>query len=74
MGYVAQNAGRIARSLQDIAMSRKWSQATASLLNICKAVESMLEDCTLYRLVLIPPFPRAPMAVVSSPRADVPFR
>ena len=40
MGYVAQNAARIARALLEIALSRKWSQATSSLLAICKAIES----------------------------------
>lgn len=40
MEYVAKNAARIARALVEIAVSRKWSQATASLLSICKAIES----------------------------------
>lgn len=57
MGYVAQNAGRIARSLQDIAMSRKWSQTTASLLSICKAVESTCSDWFSAASTDLPYFP-----------------
>jgi antiviral helicase SLH1 len=40
MEYVAKNAARIARALVEIAISCKWSQATASLLSICQAIES----------------------------------
>jgi antiviral helicase SLH1 len=44
-GYVAQNAGRIARALLDIAISRRWSSTTAVLLSLTKSIESahMLE-------------------------------
>jgi antiviral helicase SLH1 len=40
MAYVAQNAGRIARALVEIAVSRKWANVTATLIGISKAIES----------------------------------
>ncbi|KIP12663.1 hypothetical protein PHLGIDRAFT_97239 [Phlebiopsis gigantea 11061_1 CR5-6] len=37
--YVAQNAGRIARALLEIAISRKWANASSVLMGINKAIE-----------------------------------
>lgn len=42
MAYVAQNAGRIIRSLLEIAISRKWANASAVLMSLSKAVEKRL--------------------------------
>ncbi|KAF9483938.1 Sec63-domain-containing protein [Pholiota conissans] len=42
MAYVAQNGGRIIRALLEIAISKKWSNVTAVLLNMSKAVESRM--------------------------------
>ncbi|KAH8118593.1 Sec63-domain-containing protein [Phellopilus nigrolimitatus] len=39
MAYVAQNAGRIIRALLEIAISRKWANASAVLMSLSKAVE-----------------------------------
>ncbi|KAG1753916.1 Sec63-domain-containing protein [Suillus paluster] len=40
--YVAQNGGRIARALLDIAISRKWARVTTVLMGITKAIEKRL--------------------------------
>ncbi|ESK97545.1 activating signal cointegrator 1 complex subunit 3 [Moniliophthora roreri MCA 2997] len=40
--YVAQNAGRIIRALLEIAISRKWANASAVLMGMSKAVEKRL--------------------------------
>ncbi|EPQ32190.1 uncharacterized protein PFL1_00387 [Pseudozyma flocculosa PF-1] len=37
--YVAQNAGRIIRSLLEIALSNKWAPTTAALMAMSKAIE-----------------------------------
>ena len=42
MAYVAQNAGRIARALIEVAVSRKWAGVTATLIGISKAIETRL--------------------------------
>lgn len=42
MAYVAQNAGRIARALVEIAISRKWAKVSATLIGISKAIETRL--------------------------------
>lgn len=42
MAYVAQNAGRIARALVEIAVSRKWASVTTTLIGISKAIETRL--------------------------------
>lgn len=39
-GYVAQNAGRIARALVEIGTSRKWAQTAAVLIEMSKSIES----------------------------------
>ncbi|OJA16987.1 hypothetical protein AZE42_00549 [Rhizopogon vesiculosus] len=40
--YVAQNGGRIARALLDIAISRKWARVAIVLMGITKAIEKRL--------------------------------
>lgn len=40
--YAAQNGGRIARGLLEIAISRKWGNAAAVLMGISKAIEKRL--------------------------------
>jgi antiviral helicase SLH1 len=40
--YAAQNGGRIARALLEIAVSRKWANVTAVLMGVCKAIEKRL--------------------------------
>jgi len=40
--YVAQNAGRIVRALLEIAISKKWANASAVLMGISKAIEKRL--------------------------------
>jgi len=42
MAYVAQNAGRIVRATAEIAMSEKWANVTATLINVGKAIETRL--------------------------------
>lgn len=42
MAYVAQNAGRIVRALVEVVISKKWANATATLLGLSKAIESRL--------------------------------
>ena len=42
MAYVAQNGGRIIRAVLEIAISKKWSNVTAILLELSKAVETRL--------------------------------
>jgi len=42
MHYVAQNAGRIVRALLEIAISKKWANASAVLMGISKAIEKRL--------------------------------
>jgi len=42
MAYVAQNGGRIVRALLEIAISKKWANATSVLMNISKAIESRM--------------------------------
>ncbi|THH12262.1 hypothetical protein EW145_g150 [Phellinidium pouzarii] len=42
MAYVAQNAGRIIRALLEIAISRKWANASAVLMSLSKAVEKRI--------------------------------
>lgn len=42
MSYVAQNAGRIARALVEIAISRKWANVATTLIGISKAIEMRL--------------------------------
>ncbi|KAN0066073.1 putative steryl acetyl hydrolase mug81 [Thecaphora frezii] len=37
--YVAQNAGRIIRSLLEIALSKRWAPTTAALMGMSKAIE-----------------------------------
>jgi antiviral helicase SLH1 len=39
-GYVAQNAGRIARALLDISLSKRWASTSATLISMCKSIES----------------------------------
>lgn len=38
-GYVAQNAGRIARAMFQMALNRKWGNLCEVLLSICKSIE-----------------------------------
>ncbi|TBU58370.1 Sec63-domain-containing protein [Dichomitus squalens] len=40
--YAAQNGGRIARGLLEIAISRKWANAASVLMGISKAIEKRL--------------------------------
>ncbi|KAI0321843.1 Sec63-domain-containing protein [Amylostereum chailletii] len=40
--YVAQNGGRIVRALLEIAISRKWANASAVLMGLSKAIEKRL--------------------------------
>ena len=40
--YVAQNGGRIVRALLEIAISRKWANATTTLIGMSKAVEKRM--------------------------------
>lgn len=40
--YAAQNAGRIARALLEIAISRKWANVSSVLMGISKAIEKRL--------------------------------
>ena len=40
--YVAQNGGRIVRALLEIAVSRKWANATTTLMGMSKAVEKRM--------------------------------
>ncbi|KAI0082569.1 Sec63-domain-containing protein [Panus rudis PR-1116 ss-1] len=40
--YAAQNGGRIARALLEIAITRKWANASAVLMGISKAIEKRL--------------------------------
>lgn len=40
--YVAQNGGRIMRALLEIAISRKWANATTTLMGMSKAVEKRM--------------------------------
>lgn len=40
--YVAQNGGRIARALLEIAITQKWAEASAVLMGISKAIEKRL--------------------------------
>ncbi|KAG2077544.1 Sec63-domain-containing protein [Suillus decipiens] len=40
--YAAQNGGRIARALLDIAISRKWASVATVLMGITKAIEKRL--------------------------------
>ncbi|KAG0709510.1 Sec63-domain-containing protein [Suillus ampliporus] len=40
--YVAQNGGRIARALLDIAISRKWARVATVFMGITKAIEKRL--------------------------------
>ncbi|KAG0693966.1 Sec63 Brl domain-containing protein, partial [Suillus ampliporus] len=40
--YVAQNGGRIARALLNIAISRKWARVVTVLMGITKAIEKRL--------------------------------
>lgn len=42
MAYAAQNGGRIVRALLEIAISRKWANASASLMGMSKAIEKQL--------------------------------
>ncbi|KII95222.1 hypothetical protein PLICRDRAFT_661155 [Plicaturopsis crispa FD-325 SS-3] len=42
MGYAAQNGGRIIRSLLEIAVSRKWANASTVLMGMSKAIEKRL--------------------------------
>ena len=42
MLYVAQNGGRIIRARLEIALSRKWAEASAVLMALSKAVEMRL--------------------------------
>lgn len=42
MAYVAQNSGRIIRSLLEMSISRKWANVTATLLGMSKAIEKRL--------------------------------
>ncbi|KAF8265108.1 Sec63-domain-containing protein [Lactarius quietus] len=42
MQYVAQNAGRIARALLEIVISKKWASTSAVLMGISKAIEKRL--------------------------------
>ena len=39
MVYVTQSAGRIMRSLLEVAVKKGWAQLSENLLNICKMVE-----------------------------------
>lgn len=47
MNYISQNAGRIARSLFEIALSRKWAQSARVALEMCKSIESEHPECYL---------------------------
>jgi antiviral helicase SLH1 len=40
--YVAQNGGRIIRALLEIAISRKWSNASSVLMSLSKAIEKRM--------------------------------
>ncbi|EPQ59321.1 Sec63-domain-containing protein [Gloeophyllum trabeum ATCC 11539] len=40
--YVAQNAGRIVRALLEIAISRKWANASTVLMGMSKAIEKRM--------------------------------
>lgn len=40
--YVAQNAGRIIRSLLEIALSRRWARTTSALISMSKAIEKRM--------------------------------
>ncbi|KAH8106105.1 Sec63-domain-containing protein [Cristinia sonorae] len=40
--YAAQNGGRVARALLEIAITRKWANASAVLMGISKAIEKRL--------------------------------
>ncbi|CBQ67684.1 probable RNA helicase [Sporisorium reilianum SRZ2] len=40
--YVAQNAGRIIRSLLEIALSRRWARTTSALVSMSKAIEKRM--------------------------------
>jgi antiviral helicase SLH1 len=40
--YVAQNAGRITRALLEIAVSRKWANASSVLMSMSKAIEKRM--------------------------------
>ncbi|TFK55802.1 Sec63-domain-containing protein [Heliocybe sulcata] len=40
--YVAQNAGRIIRALLEIAISRKWANASSALMGMSKAIEKRM--------------------------------
>ncbi|CAA7259895.1 unnamed protein product [Cyclocybe aegerita] len=42
MAYAAQNGGRIARALLEIAISKKWANVTSVLMGISKAIETRL--------------------------------
>ncbi|KAF9469005.1 Sec63 Brl domain-containing protein [Collybia nuda] len=42
MAYAAQNGGRIVRALLEIAISRKWANATGSLMGLSKAIEKRM--------------------------------
>ncbi|VBB85675.1 RNA helicase related to Ski2p, putative [Yarrowia lipolytica] len=42
MGYVAQNASRIARALFSLALNRRWGNLAYSLLSMCKAIDQRL--------------------------------
>lgn len=37
--YIAQNAGRIIRALLEIALSKKWANASFALVGLCKIIE-----------------------------------
>ncbi|KAF8309549.1 Sec63-domain-containing protein [Clavulina sp. PMI_390] len=40
--YAAQNGGRIARALLEIALSKKWANVTATLMAVSKAIEKRM--------------------------------
>ncbi|THH33662.1 hypothetical protein EUX98_g543 [Antrodiella citrinella] len=40
--YAAQNGGRVARALMEIAITRKWANASAVLMGMSKAIEKRL--------------------------------
>ena len=40
--YVAQNAGRIIRSLLEIALSRRWARTASALISMSKAIEKRM--------------------------------
>lgn len=42
MAYVAQNAGRIARALLEIAISRNWAAVASVLIRLCVSIERRL--------------------------------